>query len=111
MGNHTTMTDRAMHDHHADEHDTHEHETDSHHSEQDAAPASPRQLLHWATGDRQAEAKALADASDEEVTEEDAELAVRRSPGDLGSDDSPVDTDVASPEDAEAAHEDRAPRR
>ena len=39
-------------------------------------PATPhrtfRQLLHWATGDRDAEAAALADASPEEVTVEDA---------------------------------------
>jgi len=80
-------------------------------AEHDAEQPTARQLLHWATGDRDAEAKALADAADEEVTEEDAALAVRRSHGDLGSDDSPVDSDVASPEDAEAAHDDRAPHR
>ena len=72
---------------------------------------TPRQLLHWATGDREAEAKALADAASDEVTEDDAAAAVRRSHGDAGTEDSPVDTDVATPTDAEAAHEDRAPRR
>ena len=95
------MTERATHDHHTEQ-DTDEHDT---------RPPNARQLLHWATGDRQAEAKALADASDEEVTEDDAELAVRRSHGDLGAKQSPVEGDLAAPEDADAAHEERAHRR
>jgi hypothetical protein len=67
---------------------------------------SVRQLLHAATGDRDAEAKALADRTDDDVTEEDAKVAVRRAEGDVQTDDRP-ERDVASPEDAEAVHEER----
>jgi hypothetical protein len=82
--------------------------TDRDRSDHEDEQPSARQLLHWATGDREAEAKALADAADGEVSEDDAELAVRRTHGDLGPKESPVDSDVATPEDAEAAHEERA---
>jgi hypothetical protein len=43
-----------------------------------------RQALHVATGDRDAEAKALADRAGGEVDEEDAREAVRRTHGDVG---------------------------
>jgi hypothetical protein len=66
-----------------------------------------RQLLHAATGDRDAEAKALADRAGEDVSEEDAKLAVERAQGDK-SGASKQESDVASPADAEAAREDRA---
>lgn len=61
-----------------------------------------RQLLHWATGDRDAEAEALADASGPEVDKEDAEEAVKRAHGDLGVDEAEgTDSDVAHPADAQ----------
>jgi hypothetical protein len=73
--------------------------------DQDDTP-SARQLLHAATGDRDAEAKALADRSSEDVSEEDAKLAVERAHGDVHGGPKP-ERDVASPEDAEAvAHSD-----
>ena len=69
-------------------------------------PPSLRQKLHWATGDRDKEAAALADRSPDPVGEEDAKVAVNRAHG-----DSPdrVDTDdpLASPDDAEDAHAER----
>lgn len=64
-----------------------------------------RQLLHWATGDRDAEAAALADASDDEVTERDAKRAVQEAHGDVGYDEAGTDGDVATSRDAEEAHE------
>ena len=70
---------------------------------------SIRQLLHAATGDRDAEAKALADRAGEEVSEADAKLAVQRAQGDK-SDVPKPDGDIASPDDAEAAHRDREQR-
>ena len=68
-----------------------------------------RQLLHAATGDRDAEAKALADRAGGDVSEADAKLAVQRAQGDQTDAPKP-DSDIASPEDAEAAHGDRVPR-
>jgi hypothetical protein len=65
---------------------------------------SVRQLLHAATGDREAEAKALADRADGAVSEDDAELAVKRAHGDQAGQPS-ADRDVATPEDAEAVAE------
>jgi hypothetical protein len=67
---------------------------------------SARQLLHAATGDREAEAKALADRSPDDVTEEDAGLAVKRAHGDQVGEPQ-VDRDVATPADAGAVHETR----
>lgn len=93
------MTDRDRSDHEGERDEEHGHEQ-----------PSARQLLHWATGDREAEAKALADAADGEVSEDDAELAVRRTHGDLGSKESPVDTDVARPEDVGTEREARTQR-
>ncbi len=66
---------------------------------------SARQLLHWATGDRQAEAEALAE--DAGVEEEDAGLAVKRAHGDLGAVHDGPESDVASAADARRAAEDR----
>ena len=75
-----------------------------------------RQLLHWATGDRSAEGKALAERTDAEVTERDATNAVRRVHGDLGVPATPTPgpesevelSDVAEPQDARVEREDRA---
>jgi hypothetical protein len=66
---------------------------------------SARQLLHAATGDRDAEAKALADRSGSEISEQDAKVAVERAHGDVHDDRAP-EHDVAAPDDARAAHED-----
>jgi hypothetical protein len=62
---------------------------------------SARQLLHAATGDRDAEAKALADRADADVREDDAKRAVELAHGDVHGEPKP-DQDVASPDDAEA---------
>jgi len=73
--------------------------------DEDAEKPTARQLLHWATGDRDAEAKALSDAAGDEVGEEEAEIAVKRAHGDLGVEESPAETDLASSSDADAVHE------
>lgn len=67
---------------------------------------SVRQLLHAATGDRDAEAKALANRSGGEVTEDDAKVAVRRAEGDVPDEPRP-EHDMASPEDAKEVHDER----
>jgi hypothetical protein len=67
---------------------------------------SLRQVLHNATGDREAEGAALADRAGEDIDEEDAEAAVRRTHGDIHGGE-PSDSDIASPQDAQQAHEDR----
>jgi hypothetical protein len=74
--------------------------------DQDDKP-SVRQLLHAATGDRDAEAEALADRSPEEVSKGDAKKAVELAHGDIhGEPDDPrPERDVAAPEDAEAVAE------
>jgi hypothetical protein len=74
-------------------------------SDEDEEP-NVRQLLHAATGDRDAEAKALADRADGDVTEDDAEAAVKLAHGDQHGEPRP-EHDVAVPEDAEAVHEQR----
>jgi hypothetical protein len=63
-----------------------------------------RQLLHTATGDRDAEAKALADRSDDDVSGQDARTAVARAHGDVHDREAP-EHDVAAPDDARAAHD------
>lgn len=68
---------------------------------------SLRQLLHAATGDRDAEAKALADRASEDISEDDAKLAVERAHGDMSGEPKP-ESDIASPADAESAREDRS---
>jgi hypothetical protein len=65
-----------------------------------------RQKLAWATGDRDAEAEALADRSPDDVTVDDAKLAVQRAHGDLGVEQPETEGDIASPADAEAASDD-----
>jgi hypothetical protein len=71
---------------------------------------SLRQLLHSATGDREAEARALADRAAEEgepeVDEDDALLAVLRAQGDLGVGESIPERDTAVVGDAVHAHQD-----
>jgi hypothetical protein len=68
--------------------------------DQDDTP-SVRQLLHAATGDRDAEAKALADRSPDDISEDDAKLAVEIAHRDVHANAKP-ERDVASPDDAEA---------
>jgi hypothetical protein len=60
-----------------------------------------RQLLHAATGDRDAEARALADRADGDVDEDDARAAVGRAHGELARDGKP-ESDIADPDDARA---------
>ena len=67
---------------------------------------SLRQRLHAATGDRDAEAKALADRSPDEVEEDDAKVAVNRAHG-HAPEDVETESELASPEDAEQVHEER----
>ncbi|MGZ4681329.1 MAG: hypothetical protein ACXWCM_08530 [Acidimicrobiales bacterium] len=77
-------------------------------SEHDDDRPTPRQILHAATGDRDAEAQALAD-QDLEVTELDAKIAVQRAHGEAGTDVPETETDIAHPADAEAVHDEREP--
>ena len=74
---------------------------------QDDDSPSLRQKLHWATGDREKEAEALADRSPDEVSEEDAKVAVNRAHGDSPE---PTSTDgsMASPDDAEQVSDERS---
>ncbi len=89
-----------------------DHDSKADHGKDDRPSDEPsiRQLLHWATGDRKAEGEALADSSAADVTEEEAEEAVKRAHGDLGIDEEPArDHDVATPVDAErVAEEERS---
>jgi hypothetical protein len=75
--------------------------------------ASARQVLHSLTGDRDREARALADRSDDEVDEEDARRAVQKAEGDLGPDEPAAPRELASPEVAKAERNQRrgGPRR
>jgi hypothetical protein len=75
----------------------------------DTDEPSIRQRLHAATGDRDAEAKALADRAGDDVSEADAKEAVQRAHGDSGAPGSPIDTDLASTEDAKAAKTGESP--
>lgn len=69
---------------------------------------SLRQRLSAATGDREAEAKALrARTSDEHVTERDAKIAEQRAHGDTGADEPVPDHALATPSDAEKVSEER----
>ena len=70
----------------------------------DAEEDSPslRQKLHWATGDRSKEAEALADRSPDDVSGQDAKVAVNRAHGD-SPDRIATAAPLASPEDAEDA--------
>jgi len=66
-----------------------------------------RQRLHAATGDRDAEADALADRSDEDVTERDARIAVLRVRGEDGVSDAQTDQAIANPDDARSVADER----
>jgi hypothetical protein len=71
---------------------------------------SIRQRLHWATDDRDAEAKALADRAGEEVDENAARLAVGRAHGELRDGKEPEkEDDLATVNDAKEAADDVAP--
>jgi hypothetical protein len=80
--------------------------TDADRHDTDGDEPSLRQKLHAATGDRDAEAKALADRSPREVDEQDAKVAVNRAHGHAPDDVRP-DSEIASPDDAVVAHEER----
>jgi hypothetical protein len=62
---------------------------------------SVRQWLHAATGDRDAEAQALADRSGEEVSVDDAKVAVQKAHGESVSGNTDREHDLASAEDAQ----------
>ena len=65
-----------------------------------------RQRLHWATDDRDAEAKALADRAGDEVDDEAARLAVERAHGEVRDGQEPAkDDDLATAGDAKVAAE------
>ncbi len=68
--------------------------------ENDSAGGKVRQVLHSLTGDRDREAKALADRSDDDVSEEDARRAVQKAEGDLGKDEPAAPDELATPSDA-----------
>jgi len=65
---------------------------------------SLRQRLHAATGDREAEAEALADRAGDDVDVEAAKVAVNRAHG-HAPEDVDTDSELASPDDAEEAAE------
>jgi hypothetical protein len=68
---------------------------------------SLRQRLHWATDDRDAEAKALADRAGDEVDEEAAKVAVGRAHGEVRDGvETENEDDLATAEDAKTAAED-----
>jgi hypothetical protein len=69
-----------------------------------------RQRLHWATDDREAEAKALADRAGGEVDDDAALAAVSRAHGERRDGKQPdKEDDLATVDDAKAAaREDRA---
>lgn len=66
-----------------------------------------RQKLHAATGDRDAEAEALADRAEGDVDVDDAKRAVQRAHGEAGPDEPRPDGELATPADAEAVHDER----
>ncbi len=68
---------------------------------------SLRQRLHAATGDRDAEAKALADETGGEVSEDDAKIAVQLARGERSTESPDLEHDIATPDDAEAVKETR----
>jgi hypothetical protein len=67
-----------------------------------------RQKLHAATGDRDAEAEALADRTEEDLGEDEAEIAVRRAHGDIPSPVPTPEDELARPQDAEAVRDERS---
>ena len=82
-------------------------EKDEQHSDSEKDKPGLGQRLHWATDDRDAEAKALADRAGEDVDDEAARLAVDRAHGEEREGKPPEkDDDLATPDDAKAAVED-----
>ena len=77
----------------------------------DSDSPSLRQRLHSASGDRHAEAEALADRAGDAVSEDEAETAVRGAHGDIepgtesGASERPAQSDLASAADAEAVRD------
>jgi hypothetical protein len=80
--------------------------------EDDSDAPSLRQRLHSATGDRDAEAEALADRAGDAVSEEEAQIAVREAHGDIepatDSGESARQNDLASVADAEAVRDEES---
>jgi hypothetical protein len=75
-------------------------------NDKDTDKPSLRQRLHWATDDRGAEAKALADRAGDEVDEEAARLAVSRAHGEIRDGTEPEkEDDMATADDAKVAAE------
>ena len=68
----------------------------------DSTGGKLRQLLHAATGDRDAEAKALADRAGDDVNEADALVAVERAHGER-RDEEAEGVEVATVKDARVA--------
>lgn len=68
---------------------------------------SLRQRLHAATGDRDAEAEALADEADDDVSVEDAKIAVQLARGERSTEAPDLDHDIATPSDAESVKQRR----
>jgi hypothetical protein len=67
-----------------------------------------RQAVHAATGDRDAEAEALADRAGDDVDADAAKVAVQRAHGDRPDPDAtPSKSDLADPDDAEQAAEEQ----
>ena len=72
------------------------------------AASKARQALHAATGDRDAEAEALADRAGDDVDADAAKVAVQRAHGDRPDPEStPAKRGLAEPGDAEQAAEER----
>jgi hypothetical protein len=76
---------------------------------EDSDKASVHQKLAWATGDREDEARALADQSGASVDEEDALVAVERAHGERRDEENAdPDSELATADDARrAAADDR----
>lgn len=82
-------------------------DTDRTDGTEDEDSPSLRQRLHAATGDRDAEAEALADRAPDDVSEHDAKVAVNRAHG-HSPEGVTTDSELASPEDAEQVVEERS---
>lgn len=73
-----------------------------------------RQRLHAATGDRDAEAEAVADRvadeGEDDVTQRDAKIAVQRARGErgIGVGEPELDNELVTVDDAEAVAEERS---
>jgi hypothetical protein len=77
-------------------------QNESSEKDNDSAWGKLRQLLHAATGDRDAEAKALADRAGDDVSEADALVAVERAHGER-RDEETEGVEVATVKDARVA--------